>query len=35
MGSEKKQTKDIRIRHVRAILEVGEILSEVLTLEEK
>jgi hypothetical protein len=32
---DKKQTRDIRIRHVSAILEVGEILNGVLTPEER
>ena len=32
---DQKQARDIRIRHVSAILEVGEILNVVLTPEEK
>ena len=33
--TDKLQPQDIRIRHVSAILEIGELLYEVLTPEEK
>ena len=33
--NDKKKDKAIRLRHITAILEIGEILSEVLTPEER